>query len=289
MHERTGAHRLTWFLAGVGAMYLGDPDRGARRRAMLKDQARGVLNEVEDVAGKAARDVRNRGRGIAHGELPHRRERETPTQQLLYGLGGAFLTMWGLGRGGVLGWPAALGGLALVARVTTPRIAGHEELEGERLIRVQKTLTIGAPIDEVFEFWSRFENFPRFMEHVVAVEAREGGKTHWKVTGPALLPIEWDAVTTEVIPNRKIAWRSVEGSAVRHEGDVRFEQVAGGTRIHVRMGYLPPGGAIGHVAAAFLGGDPKHLMDDDLLRLKSLLETGKATAKGKETTRSDVH
>ena len=34
-----------------------------------------------------------------------------------------------------------------------------------------------------------------------------------------------------------------------------------------------------------LGADPKTAMDEDLLRLKSLIETGKASAPGKELTR----
>jgi uncharacterized membrane protein len=47
------------------------------------------------------------------------------------------------------------------------------------------------------------------------------------------------------------------------------------------MTYTPPAGALGHVFARLLGADPKKQMDDDLLRFKSLLETGKAT--GRET------
>jgi uncharacterized membrane protein len=284
-----GAHRLTWFLAGAGAMYLADPDRGARRRAMLKDRAVGALHDVEDIAGKAGRDVRNRAGVLRDGRMPaHRMRRHTPERQLAEGIGGALLALWGVARGGILGLPVALGGLALVARTTTPRMRGHQ-LENDHLIRVQKTITVAVPLEEVYEFWTHVENFPRFMQHVLEVRQTSENLTHWKVMGPAGLPIEWDAKMTAMQPNKRIAWRSIDGSIVDHEGEIHFERVEGGTRINIHMGYLPPGGALGHAVAAFLAGDPKHLMDEDLLRLKSLLEDGKARVRGVDTRMPELH
>jgi hypothetical protein len=75
-------------------------------------------------------------------------------------------------------------------------------------------------------------------------------------------------------PNRVIAWESLPGSEVYNAGRVRFESVDGGTRVDVFMTYNPPGGVAGHAIAALFGVDPKSAMDDDLLRLKSLLEQG---------------
>ena len=47
---------------GVGAalMYMFDPDRGRRRRAMVKDKFVAAGNKAGDLAGKMSRDVRNR-------------------------------------------------------------------------------------------------------------------------------------------------------------------------------------------------------------------------------------
>lgn len=56
----------------------------------------------------------------------------------------------------------------------------------------------------------------------------------------------------------------------------------------VRMGYTPPAGAVGHAIATIFGVDPKHAIDDDLARLKTLLEQGKTTAGGKKVTRQEV-
>jgi uncharacterized membrane protein len=50
----------------------------------------------------------------------------------------------------------------------------------------------------------------------------------------------------------------------------------GGTRVSVELSYIPPAGAFGHAVATMFGADPKSEMDADLLRMKSMIETGHA-------------
>ena len=83
---------------------------------------------------------------------------------------------------------------------------------------------------------------------------------------------------TEMRPNRVIAWESVPGSEVYNAGRVRFESVDGATRVDVFMTYNPPGGVAGHAIAALFDADPKSAMDDDLLKLKSLLGAGRRSS-----------
>jgi len=71
-----------------------------------------------------------------------------------------------------------------------------------------------------------------------------------------------------------MTWHTVGEPDVGNVGRIRFEPDGGGTRIHVQMRYMPPGGAIGHAVARFFGADPKTEMDDDLSRMKSAIETG---------------
>ena len=62
---------------------------------------------------------------------------------------------------------------------------------------------------------------------------------------------------------------------MENSGLVRFDSNAGGTtRVQVRLSYNPPAGAAGHAVAALFGADPKREMDEDLMRMKSLMETG---------------
>lgn len=284
---------ISWLLGGAvlgaASMYFLDPDRGKRRRHQAVDRARGALSDVEELAGKAERDLEHRGRGLAarvRGAPSHRGRGlrmlidGTPEQRLMQGVAGGALATWGLARRGIVGAGAVVAGASLIASAAVAHQDG--------MIRVQKTITIDAPVDEVFAFWSRFENFPRFMEHVLEVRT-EDSRSFWKVAGPAGVPVEWQAEITEAIEPRKIAWRSLPGSVVDHRGEVHFERAGdSATRISVHMAYRPPGGALGHAAAGFLLGDPKTLMDDDLLRLKSLFERGKTRIKGDPVSRDDL-
>ena len=52
-------------VAGAGAMYLLDPDRGARRRSLLRDQGIHVGHKLGDGLAATARDARNRTLGAA--------------------------------------------------------------------------------------------------------------------------------------------------------------------------------------------------------------------------------
>lgn len=51
---------------GAGLMYLLDPDKGGRRRALLRDQLARAGHELEDLTATSARRVRNRAKGLAH-------------------------------------------------------------------------------------------------------------------------------------------------------------------------------------------------------------------------------
>ena len=116
------------------------------------------------------------------------------------------------------------------------------------------------------------------MAHLKEVRDHGAGRSHWVAEGPAGVAASWDATLTRFVPYELLAWRSEPGSVVANAGVIRFEPTDdGGTRVDIRLSYNPPAGALGHFAALLFGDDPKSAMDEDLVRLKSLLEQGKAT------------
>ncbi|MFE8602416.1 SRPBCC family protein [Archangium violaceum] len=204
----------------------------------------------------------------------------SPAARFVAGLGGASLLTWGLQRGGVGGLGSVLlGSLITLRSITNIALTNLTGMGGRRLaIDVHKNIIVHAPVKEVFGFWRAMENFPRFMSHVEEVRTSGQDRSHWRVRGPAGTVFEWDAIITRLIPHQVLAWKSVEGSTVEHAGIIHFAPSNDGrsTRLDIRMSYHPPVGALGHVFARLLGADPKKQMDDDLTRLKSLIETGKA-------------
>jgi uncharacterized membrane protein len=206
-----------------------------------------------------------------------RQEHWSPAARLLVGAAGGGLAVFGARRRDALGATLSGLGLAMLARgitnLETKRLIGTGG--GRRAVDLQKTIGVAAPVERVFDLWSRYENFPLFMSHVREVRDLGDGRSHWIVDGPAGKTIEWDAVITSTVPNERIAWKTVEGEPVASAGVVTFEPTeGGGTRVDVRMTYNPPAGALGHVFATLLGADPSRQMDDDLMRMKSFLETG---------------
>jgi uncharacterized membrane protein len=53
-----------------------------------------------------------------------------------------------------------------------------------------------------------------------------------------------------------------------------------GTELRVILRYDPPAGVVGATLSKLLGEDPAMQVEEDLLRLKMLLETGRVSASG---------
>ena len=143
-----------------------------------------------------------------------------------------------------------------------------------RGIVVEKSVHVAASVDDVFRHWT-IENFPQWMSHVKEVTPLGGNRHHWVVEGPAGVPVEWNSEITSAVDDTAIEWRSEAGSMIDNAGRVHFAPEGDGTRVQVTLCYMPPAGALGHVVAKALGADPESRMDDDLMRFKALIETGR--------------
>jgi uncharacterized membrane protein len=141
-------------------------------------------------------------------------------------------------------------------------------------VEVEQHVVVQAPVREVFEFWINYHNFPTFMSHVLEVRDVGYDQSHWKVRGLAGVPVEWDAVLTELTEHEVLAWKTVPDSAVQHAGVVRFTPLGPRlTHVRVRLSYDPAFGAMGHAIAALFHSDPRRQLGDDLAHVKALLES----------------
>ncbi len=199
-------------------------------------------------------------------------------------IGGGLLGLYGLARRSPMGLLLGLAGAALLARGVTGQPL-RSLLSGRRLsdtlshglsqtIDFEKSIHIDASPDEVYDLWANYENFPRFMSHVVEVRDLGRRRSHWVVKGPGGTEFEWNSVLTEQSRPHRLAWRSEPGAEIPQSGSIQFEPERGGTHVTVRMSYTPPAGVLGHGLATLLGSDPKSRMDDDLARMKAFIERG---------------
>jgi uncharacterized membrane protein len=207
----------------------------------------------------------------------------SPTVRLLSGVAGTGLALHGAARRDLVGLVTGLSGARLLARGATNLDLGSLLGLGRRrpAVTVRKSLNVQPPPTQVYEFWNAIERFPSFMANIREVRDLGGGRSRWTVAGVAGAPVEWEAVVTQRVPNRELAWETVPGSTVEHSGRVLFlPNASGGTRIDVYLSYAPPGGAIGHSIAWLFGADPKAEINADLARMKTLLE-------GQDTPKSE--
>jgi uncharacterized membrane protein len=262
------ARGLGWFSVGLGLAQLASP-RGV-----------GLL-----AIGRPTRPGRMRALGV---------------RELTAGLG--ILTrdetrpwLWARVAGDVL--DLALLGSALTARradrsrvlTSMALVAGVTALDAVAGIRARGTgskeksatvaaVTIDKSPDEVYRFWRDFRNFPRFMAGIESVELDDDRRSRWRARAPGGAIVRWEAEITEDLSGEAIAWRTLPGAQLPHEGAVTFRPAPSGrgTEVRVQMKYGVPK-AVGKL----LKGVVALQVDRDLRRFKQLLEVG-------EVLRSDA-
>jgi len=292
-HAVSHPHAIKVYAGGNGQIILEGP--------VLRHELDYLLKRVESVRG--VREVVNRlavyaepeGVSSLQGGVNRRamsefaQERWNPSLRVASAIAAGAALYSGFRNDGPLGWLGGIGGAALLTRAVVNKpfrqIVGIDRCE----VNFEKTTHIHAPVEEVYAYWSNFENFPKFMAHLKEVRPLQNGRSHWVAAGPGGVSIPWDAEITEHRENQVLAWTSVPGSLVRTAGRVRFDKDPdGSTRVTIRMSYCPPAGVFGHAVACLFGADPKSEIDDDLVRMRSLLEVGKTRAHGHPVTREQV-
>ena len=164
-------------------------------------------------------------------------------------------------------WPDVLNGYA---QPNSTRSA----LGGARGVHVRESIRVEMPVGDVYRFWRRLANLPRFMTHLDRVTESSDGTSHWMAAGPAGLAVEWDAEIINEVENRVLAWRSLPGSDVVSAGSVNFDAARDGrsTQVSVNLQYAPPAGKVGAFVASLFGREPSQTIREDLRHFKQLLE-----------------
>ena len=131
-----------------------------------------------------------------------------------------------------------------------------------------KSIIVKADVADVYNIWANFENFPHFMKNIKSVKKTGDRLSHWVMEGPLGKDIEWDAETTRLEANQRIAWNSRDGGDITTSGQVTFKDLPHGeTEVTVTLQYVPPAGALGE-AVAKLFNNPEKQLEEDLNNFK---------------------
>ena len=101
---------------------------------------------------------------------------------------------------------------------------------------IDKTSEIAADVHAVYEAWTEFEAYPKFMETIEMVTVFQDDRLHWVAVVEADT-YEWDADVVEHVIDERVKWRAIDG---RETGEVRFEKLAADkTRVTFQLEYDP--------------------------------------------------
>jgi uncharacterized membrane protein len=166
------------------------------------------------------------------------------------------------------------GFVAGAGAVTATWAALHYGRRGgdSQVIRLEKSIQIGRPLEDVFDAWSDYRSIPNHVSMVRQVRVF-GNRTHWRVDIGGT-PFEWDAEITQVIPYQSIGWKSIAGP--KHSGRITFARIGDDTLVHVQMNYAPGNRFVRPMLASFAG-EMEGFIEQALREFKATLEAGGAT------------
>ena len=133
---------------------------------------------------------------------------------------------------------------------------------------VEKSIEVNAPIATVYNQWTQFEQFPRFMQGVEEVRQLDDKRLVWraKIAGKTE---EWNAEIDEQLPDERVAWHATTGA--KNAGVVTFHYLEPNkTRVMLQLDYEPEG-LVENVGSAL--GVVERRVAADLERFKEFIES----------------
>jgi HSP20 family molecular chaperone IbpA len=135
------------------------------------------------------------------------------------------------------------------------------------MARIEHTIEVNVPLHAVYNQWTQFEQFPRFMEDVQEVRQLDDAHLHWRAHRHGS-DVEWNSEIVDQVPDSHIAWRDTGGPG--NSGKVNFFPVGEDkTRVQLVMEYEPEVPSSEVAEAELL---TMQRIEQDLARFKRLVE-----------------
>jgi uncharacterized membrane protein len=219
------------------------------------------------------------------------------SERVVSAFGGAALAVWGLRNlNSVTGLSMLLSGGYLMVRGLSgycyvSNMIGRNTAEVQKkasAMEIRTTFTINKPRSDVYAFWRKLENLPKFMQHLEKVEEMDDKRSTWTAKVPGGMgKVSWQAEIVNDISGELISWTSLPGSTIDNAGEVRFRDVAGKETEHnVCISYRLPAGDLGSIAAKLFNPAFEKILREDIRSFKRLIEAGDASLRQETRTKS---
>ena len=141
-------------------------------------------------------------------------------------------------------------------------------------VNIRTSMIVNKPRQEVYQFWRRLENLPRFMKHLLTVKEIDGKRSHWEAVLPgSIATLKWDAEIVKEMPDQLIGWQSVANSTIENAGKVEFRDAPdGGTELDIIISYRPPAGDLGAGIAKLFNPLFRKVVTEDVKNFKHYIE-----------------
>jgi uncharacterized membrane protein len=163
------------------------------------------------------------------------------------------------------------GAVGAVAGKMREKLGGAGGREKTRRLPIQRWTDIALPVQDVYERWTQFEEFPKFMHRVLSIEQADRDVVAWEEK-IWFSKRQWEGEITDRRKNDRIAWKTTKGTS--HSGIVSFHKLDTNlTRVLVTMDFRPSG-MIEKMASGLRF--VKRAVEADLARFKAYCELGDA-------------
>lgn len=137
--------------------------------------------------------------------------------------------------------------------------------------QVIKSIIVKGDVAHLYDTWKEFSNHPQFMENIIAVTKEDDETNHWVMEGPLNQKYEWTTKTTTLEPNKRIAWKTIQGD-IKRSGQVTFNSLPKGeVEVTVTSQTIPPEDLV-NKAIVRLFANEEAQWDKDLHNFKALIE-----------------
>jgi uncharacterized membrane protein len=166
------------------------------------------------------------------------------------------------GEGGMMG---------AVAGKAREKLSGAGGREKTRRLPIQRWTDVAVPVQDAYEKWTQFEEFPKFMHRVLDIEKKDDTHLSWEEK-IWFSKRQWEGEITDRRKNDRIAWKTTKGTS--HSGVISFHKLDTNlTRVLVTMDFHPSG-MIEKMASGLRF--VKRAVQADLARFKAYCELGDA-------------